>query len=335
MRLRAPASNLHVATSRLARARRIRLCAALLVALAGAPAAAQKIPAPPEAQEGLRLLYSGDPDAAIVEFRKIQAREADDPLGYLLEANALWWQFYCQACEIKWNTIDAWKRGKLPADERYFALCDKGIALAEAALARQETARMHFYAGMGHGLRARLHGLRMESRVTARHGVRGREHLLRAVELDPELADAYTGLGLYNYFVESLSFFVKMLRWFMGIPGGSKAEGVRQLERGMREGQFTAVEARIYLAKNLRNYDQQYARGVELLRPLAEQFPHNGVLHLLLGDLYAKLGRREPAAASFHAAKNARAANGGCAARLRAVAQQALNNLKSPRRADE
>jgi tetratricopeptide (TPR) repeat protein len=305
------------------------LCAALLIALAAAPAAAQKIPAPPEAQEGLRLLYSGQTDAAIAEFRIIQSREPENPLGYLLEANALWWRFYCEACEIRWNTIDAWKRGKIPEDDRYFALCDKGIALAEAQLGKQESALMHFYAGMGHGLRARLHGLRMETRPTARHGVRGREHLLRALELDPDFGDAYTGAGLYNYFVDALNFFVKMLRWFMGIPGGSKAEGARQLERAMREGELTRIEARVYLAKNLRNYDQQYERALALLLPLAEQFPENGVFHLLIGDLYAKLGRREPAAASFHAAKNARMPENACAARVRAVADQALKNLEA------
>ncbi|HWQ02979.1 MAG TPA: hypothetical protein VNL38_00720 [Candidatus Nitrosotenuis sp.] len=311
--------------------RKLRMiCGAALACVAllwPCTAAAQKIPAPAEAKRGIQLLYVGDTDAAIAEFRKVQASEPENPLGFLLEANAMWWAFYCNACERKWDTIDAWKRGKLPEDERYFALCDKGVSLAEAQLAKKNSALMQFYAGMGHGLRARLHGLRMEARATARAGVKGREHLLRAVELDPGFSDALAGIGLYNFYVETLSTFVKVLRWLMGIPGGNKAEGIRQLERAMREGEMTSIEARIYLAKNLRNYEQQYERAAELMKPLTEQFPNNGIFHLLLGDMYAKLGRREPATASFLAAKNAKLPNAACAARVRALADEALQAL--------
>ena len=72
------------------------------------------------------------------------------------------------------------------------------------------------------------------------HGVRAREHLLKALQLDPSLADAYTGVGLYNYYVDTLSALAKMLRFFMGIPGGSKRDGVRQLEKAMTEGEITS-----------------------------------------------------------------------------------------------
>ena len=72
-----------------------------------------------------------------------------------------------------------------------------------------------------------MYALRGESRNTARSGVRAREHLLRAKTLDPTLADADFGLGLYNYYVDTLSGIARILRFFMGIPGGSKQEGIR------------------------------------------------------------------------------------------------------------
>ena len=58
---------------------------------------------------------------------------------------------------------------------------------------------------MGDALAARLYGLRGEARSTARFGVRAREDLLRAIALDPSLADADFGLGLYNYYADTLS----------------------------------------------------------------------------------------------------------------------------------
>ncbi len=280
-----------------------------------------------ETSKGLQLLYSGDTDAAVEIFRGMQREHRAHPLGYLLEANAVWWKIYCAACEIKWNMIDAWKRGKLPEDAKFFALADKAIELAQGEVAQRDSAEMRFYAGMGYALRARLHGLRDEKRATARNGVKAREHLMRAVELDPNFADAYTGLGLYNYYVDTLSGIAKVLRFFMGIPGGSKEKGVVQLERAIAGGTLTKVEARFYLAKSLRNYERNYQRGLELMRPLVEQHPQNPVFHLLMGDLHSKLGHHAEAAASFRAAQQLTTADKPCAARVALITQQALAAL--------
>jgi len=305
------------------------ICVYLWFLLAlSAPAQATNLPLPPTASEGMRLLYAGQPDAAVALFRGIQRAQPQHPLGYLLEANARWWNFYCEACEIKWNIIDAWKREAAPGDDEYLALVDNGIQLAEAQIRSKPTADMYFYAGMGYALRARLHGLRQEKRATARTGVKARENLLEAVRLDPSLADAYLGLGLYNYYVDSLSTFVKVLRFFMGIPGGTKKEGVQQLEKAIAEGTLTPPEARFYLAKNLRNNEQQYARAVEVLLPLVQQNPQNPMFHLILGDMQAKLSRNAEAAASYHAAQTlVHGKSTACATRIQQLSAAALAAL--------
>ena len=302
----------------------------LLCLLPCAPARATKLNLPPEATEGLRLIYSGNPDQAIELFHKLQKEQPEHPLGYLLEANARWWRLYCEAVEIKWGMMDAWKRPRRPEDDAYLALAGRAIALAEAQLKQKETAEMRLYAGMGYALKARLLGLRDDRRGTARAGVKSRENFLRAIQLDPEMADAYTGLGLYNYYVDTLSAIAKILRFFMGIPGGNKREGMRQLETAMTRGELTAAEARFYLAKCLRNYDQQYERAAELLVPLVERYPQNPLFHLLLGDMNAKLNRKEKATASYRAAAQLVRNGEACAARLRQVAGQALAALGLP-----
>jgi hypothetical protein len=296
-----------------------------------APAHTEKLHLPPEATQGLEKLYGGEPDAAIERFRQIQKQQPDHPLGYLLEANARWWNIYCEACELKWDTIDAWHRGRQPNDDPYLKLADKAVQLAEARVKKNDSAEMRLYAGTGWLLRARLLGLRDDRRGTARAGVKARAHLLRAIELDPDLADANTGLGLYNYYADTLSAMAKVLRFFMGIPGGNKHEGIRQLEIAVSKGELTAVEARFYLAKNLRNYDHQYARAAALMQPLVAQHPQNPIFLLILGDIEAKLNRREQAANSFGAAEKATVPNGPCKARVQQVARAALTALRAPR----
>ena len=271
------------------------LRSAALLLFCALPARGQ-LQLPPGAAAGLEKLYSGDPDAAIAAFRDLQQSQPDHPLGYLLEGEALWWKIYCSTAEFKYGMTDAWRRPKLREDQPYFDLAQKVAALAEARLRQSESAEMHFYSGMGDALAARLYALRGESRAAARSGVRAREHFLRAQALDPQLADADLGFGLYNYYLDTLSAGAKILRFFMGIPGGSKKDGLRQLERAMQQGVLAGPEARYYLAKNLRNYDKDYEHALAVITPLTEQFPSNALFALLRGDLSAKLNRKEPAA---------------------------------------
>lgn len=302
-----------------------------LLLFAALPArAAGKLNLPPAAVEGLEKLYDGDPGAAIENFRGLQQQEPESPLGYLLETEARWWEIYCFSAEFKWGMTDAWRREKRPEDAAYFAVADKAISLAEARLRQSDTAGTRLYAGMAYALKARLLGLRDERRATARAGVRAREHLLRAAALDPGLADAYLGLGLYNYYVDTLSAIAKVLRFFMGIPGGDRREGIRQLERAIAGGEISGAEARFTLAKNLRNYDRDYERAARVLEPLVARYPRNPLFQLLLGDLNAKLGRREKAAAHYRAAAAISLRDPQCGQRIGQLAQQSLAAIASP-----
>jgi len=283
---------------------------------------------PPEILQAMEKMHGGDPDAAIEIAQDFERVHPEDPLGYLLESEAHWWKVYCGACEFKYGMVNTAKGSKRREDEAYFAVADKAIHLAEAQIAESETAELRLYAGMGWALKAQLYGLRSENRNAARAGVAARSEFMRALQLDPQMADASVGLGLYNYYVDTLSGFVKVLRFFMGIPGGNKAEGVRQLETGIKEGVLMAVEARFYLAKNLRTYDQQYERAATIAEPLVASYPHNPSFLLLLGNLNAELGRKEKASEYLHAAQNlAIPADPACAARTRELADSMLASL--------
>ena len=288
---------------------------------AAAPVAAEEnLTLAPEAARALEVMYSGDPDAAIEILRGLEREQPENPQGFMLEAEARWWKVYCAALEVKWGMVDAPKRGKKSDDEAYFSLTDKAVRLAQAKLEISDSAEMHVYAGMGWALRARMHGLRGENRAVAHAGVAARYEFLKALQLDPQMADATAGLGLYNYYIDTLSGIVKVLRFFMGIPGGDKKEGIRQLEIAMKDGVLMKVEARFYLAKNLRTYDQEYQRAATLLQPLVEAYPKNPIFLLLLGNFNAELNRNEKASEYFQAAVNLPLTDEACAARVHVIA---------------
>jgi tetratricopeptide (TPR) repeat protein len=288
-----------------------------------------KLSAPSAAFAVLEKIYSGDTESALAEARGMQQEQPEHPLGYLLEGEALWWRIWCTSADFKWGMTDARRRPKLAGDQHYFELAAKVSKLAGAQLKQHETPEMQFYAGMGYAMAARLYALRGENRNAARSGVRAREHFLRARALDPELADADLGLGLYNYYVDTLGAIARVLRFFMGIPGGSKQEGIQQLERAIADGVLTSDVARFYLAQNLHRYDQRYEQALAVISPLVEKYPSNALFQLARGDLLAKLGRKEQALACYRAADSLAVRDPECRERVQQLVRASLAALDS------
>ena len=292
-----------------------------------APTRARNLTLPPDAQHVLDTIYSGNPEEAVGLARAIEQGRPQDPIGYLVEGEALWWERYCSACEIKYGMIEAWKHEKQHDDEAYFVLTDKAVQLAQAQLAKSQTAEMHFYAGMGYALKVRVYGLRSENRNAARAAVNARTHMLRALELDPQIADATAALGIYNYYVDTLSPIVKLLRFFMGIPGGDKEKGVQQMEVGMNQGVLLAVDVRFILARALRQYDRKYNQALSVAQPLVERYPQNPLFLLLLSNLNAELGRTDQAAEYLRAVEQLSAPASPCVAHSRGLAASFVSTL--------
>jgi tetratricopeptide (TPR) repeat protein len=305
----------------------VLICGAVTAAW---PVRGAKLSVPPAVNALIEEIYSGDLEGAVAGARQLEQERPEYPLAYLLEAEAMWWRIWCTSAEYRYGMNYPRHRAKVAVDQHYFDLAAKASALAEAQTARQDSAEMEFYAGMGDALAARLYGLRGETRNAARAGVRGRERLLRAVALDPSLADADLGLGLYNYYADTLSAMARVLRFFMGIPGGSKQEGIRQLEHAIADGVLTPAEARFYLAINLHNYDQKYEQALEVAGPLVQKYPSNPLFQLIVGDLYAKLGRKERAVEHYRAASAVAVRDPECRAHIRELMRASLAGVGAP-----
>ena len=299
-----------------------------MIAVFFAPSSrASGIALPPKAMQALDKIYSGDPDAAIAIAHEIEQAQPDHPLGFLIESEAKWWKRYCVACEIKYGILEAWKKTRDPDDAAYLALTGKVTTLAEAQLAKSDTAEMHTFAGLGWALQVRVYALRGENRAAAHAGVSARTEMLAALKLDPEMADATAALGIYNYYVDTLSPIVKLLRIFMGIPGGDKQTGIKQMQIGMNQGSFLAVDIRFILARSLRTYDQKYEEALSDAEPLLARYPQNPIFMLLLGNLNAELGRNAKASEYFHAAQKTSIPDSACAGRMRELAGSFLASV--------
>jgi tetratricopeptide (TPR) repeat protein len=245
------------------------------------------------AVRGMNKLMDGDFDAATEIFRQIQKSDPESPLGYLLEADANWWKIYLtEANLIDPDVFEALSEATTPYDVDFRRLDELAVHKAETRLhAHQDEARSYFYEGMAYGLRARLEALRDRALGTARAGKKLRNLSLAALKLDPNLNDAWFGVGLYNYFVDTLPIYVKMLRFLILLPGGDRHVGLRQIQQAMEKGQLVNAEARFHLAKNYsRLIDRQYVRSLELLGQMEQQYPHNPLWKLLVGSVELRMG---------------------------------------------
>jgi hypothetical protein len=245
------------------------------------------------AVRGMDKLMDGDLAAATEIFRQIQKADPESPLGYLLEADANWWKIYLtEGNLIDPDVFEAFSEAATPYDADFGRLDELAIRKAEARLnAHQDEARSYFYEGLAYGLRAQLEALRDHVLATARAGKKLRNLSLAALKLDPNLEDAWFGVGLYNYFVDTLPTYVRMLRFLILLPGGDRLEGLRQMQQAMEKGQLVTSAARFHLAKNYsRSIDRQYARSLELLRQMQQEYPHNPLWNLLVGSVELRMG---------------------------------------------
>lgn len=245
------------------------------------------------ARRGLDLLMNGDPDGALRFFYQIRREDPQSPLGYLLEADATWWKIYFATGNlIDPDVFDVVSSPTTPYDAHFESLVQAAISQSEARIRQgQDVARNHLYQGMAYALEGRLTALRGKNLPTARAGKKMRALLLHALELDPQLADAYLGVGIYNYFVDTLPTIIKILRFFIGLPGGDRELGLRQLQQAAEHGELTRGEAKFYLAKDYSRWNEkQYEKSLQLFQELAREYPRNPLWPVMVGSLHLRLG---------------------------------------------
>jgi hypothetical protein len=254
------------------------------------------------ARRGLDLLMNGDPDAAIQSFRYIQIHDPQSPVGYLLEGDAMWWKIYYTTADlIDPDVFDVVSSQTTPYDSHFEDLVT--LALRKSAARREEhqdEACSWLHEALAYALRARLEGLRGRDLRTARAGKKMRRPALAALRLDPSLADAYTCVGLYNYFVDTLPEIVKLLRFFIALPGGNRELGLSQLQMAAQKGELTRGEAQFLLAKDYsRANEKQYSKSLELFQSLWREYPRNSLWLLLTGSVHCRLDQTKECEAAY------------------------------------
>jgi hypothetical protein len=191
----------------------------------------------------------------------------------VLEATALWWRIQ----------LDSESRA---LDDEFSSSVERAIRNNEAWTARApDNAEAWFYLGGAYAARVQWRVLRNEKLSAARDGKRIKEALERALALDPDLDDAYFGIGLYRYYADVAPTAAKILRFLLLLPGGNREEGLAQMLRAREHGRLLRGEADYQLHLIYLWYEGQTNRALELLQDLQQRYPGNPLFLTQIADI--------------------------------------------------
>jgi tetratricopeptide (TPR) repeat protein len=185
----------------------------------------------------------------------------------VLDAVGLWWQ-------IQLNPLDR------SLDKEFQQRVNYAVAGAETWTTREpQRAEAWFYLGGAYGARVQWRVLRGERLAAARDGKRIKDVLEKALALDPDMHDAWFGIGLYHYYADMAPAAAKVVRWLLFLPGGDRVKGLQQMLRARDHGALMRSEADYQLYILYLWYEENPARALELLEEL--RLRHSGNPHFL------------------------------------------------------
>ncbi len=195
-----------------------------------------------------------------------------------------------EACDVLAATATWWRILLDPQsralDAQFSAEAERAIRSTEAWTAREpQSAEAHFYAGGAYAARVQWRVLRDEKLAAARDGKRIKQALERAIALDPDLDDAYFGIGLYQYYADVAPATAKVLRFLLMLPGGDKTEGLARMRRARARGKLLQGEADYQLHVLYLWYEKRADLAAGLLDSLAGRYPGNPLFPAQLAEV--------------------------------------------------
>jgi tetratricopeptide (TPR) repeat protein len=192
----------------------------------------------------------------------------------VLSAVSLWWQIL----------IDPESRS---LDEQFNAAAAESIA-ASVAWTRREPQRAEswFYLAGSYGPLVQWRVIRGERLTAAREGKKIKDALEHALKLDPELYDAYFGIGLYHYYADVAPTYARLLRWLLLLPAGDRAKGLQEMLQARERGELARGEADFQLAQIYLWYENRSSDALELFESLDARYPANPIFLERIADAY-------------------------------------------------
>lgn len=248
------------------------------------PAVVSPYPAKSEAltHSGFARYYDLDYDGALRDFEAVLVKHPDDPfaVNHVLETLLFRELYRAGILETGMFSTNAFLRKRrvnlaAPVKQRLEELGERSLELCERRIrANPKDADAHYARGVTKGLRSTYTALVERSWFAALGSAKGaRKDHERALDIDPNYADAKLVVGMHDYIVGSLPWAVRMLAHIVG-ESGDKKRGLQFLREAGEKGNEAAVDAKVLLGLFLRR-ERRFEEAMAIGSSLRQAHPRN------------------------------------------------------------
>lgn len=213
---------------------------------------------------GLDCLYRLDFDGSEKVFVEAMKAHPGDPVYSLGAAVTAWWR-------LENDFVPAGS----PEEKAFFAAVSAAIKDAKRESRSGVKAEGYLYLGAAYGLRGRREAAHHQWLSAYLDGRKAYRNERKAVKLDPDLADAYLGIGAFDYYVATLSRFVRL---FVFTKVSDKSQGLEELRVAAEHGRFSGVAAKLVLVGIDWTFEKKPKEAWEILEELHERYPDSPLM---------------------------------------------------------
>lgn len=218
---------------------------------------------------GLHELYNLNFDEAIAIFNSAKEHSADHPMVSFGITSAHWWRLSVYVLE---NDAEESKP--------FLESVKECIRLSEARIKKgDKTGEAYLTLGGAEGLLGRWQAANRQWLPAYFKGKSAYKNLRKSLKVNPEMMDAYMGLGIFDYYVATLPTLVRILA-FLG-QGGDPAKGLKELHMAADNGTYAKTPSLLFLVNIYSSLENQPAKALELLDRLWVEFPKSPFIHML------------------------------------------------------
>jgi tetratricopeptide (TPR) repeat protein len=259
-------------------------------------------------REAFDAFYSLDYKTSRKLFQQIMDQIPEHPAGHLYMATQVWVDLLnstrrLQADIYSSESFYSETEDKVDpkVDRQFRGHVQKAIEKAEARLVKNgQDVDARYFLGAAHAVLAVYQAtVTREFFGGLKNGRRAVSEHRKIVKQDPNFADAYLSIGMYDYVVGSLPLWVKIIATIGGIRG-NKERGIKELHRVVEKGKYAKFDAQVLLIA-IYVREEQPQKALNLIQELVDRYPRNYYLPIEAANLQVKIGRAKEGFSAFDA----------------------------------
>ncbi len=250
------------------------LCLVSAFLLAGLPEGEMKA----HIVKGLDFAYREEYSEAEREFELAVESDKDDPGGYLFQAGLL--HLYM----IDFTTYEM--------EDDFYGKIEETVKRARDSISKDpKDAWGYFCLGGAYSYLTFHYAQQKKYWWALQYGIRAAKQLEKSLELDPDLYDAYLGIGSYHYFQGEVKEKLPFL-------SEGKETGLEEIRLAVEKGLYLRVPAKDGLSLILLR-EGEHEEALAIARELVEEYPDSRSFLWTLSKVYFEKGDWEQAEHSF------------------------------------